>query len=279
MFCSSTVLPVRGGATIRARWPLPIGETMSMTRGGQVLAGRILDFELQPLVRIERRQIVEVDLVAGLFRVLEIDRVAFQQREIALALLRAANDALDRVAGAQAEAADLGGRDIDVVGSGKIIGVGRAQEGEAVLQDFDDALADDLDVQAGELLENGEHQFLLAHDRGVLDLVFLGEGEEFGRRFFLQVFEFHFPHRGTFRSGTLGLQLPPSRWCGGKRVGASEAASALSGPRPAAAGSGDPRPQDVRYDEWAFLLAAFVGTFNGFCAIRAKSTQLRLEGL
>jgi hypothetical protein len=30
MFCSSTVLPVRGGATIRARWPLPLG----LGRGG-----------------------------------------------------------------------------------------------------------------------------------------------------------------------------------------------------------------------------------------------------
>ncbi len=32
MFCSSTVLPVRGWATIRQRWPLPIGATRSMTR-------------------------------------------------------------------------------------------------------------------------------------------------------------------------------------------------------------------------------------------------------
>jgi hypothetical protein len=32
MFCSITVLPVRGGATISARWPKPIGETSSMTR-------------------------------------------------------------------------------------------------------------------------------------------------------------------------------------------------------------------------------------------------------
>ena len=31
-FCSNTVLPVRGGATISARWPLPSGETMSITR-------------------------------------------------------------------------------------------------------------------------------------------------------------------------------------------------------------------------------------------------------
>ena len=32
MFCSITVLPVRGGATTRARWPLPMGATRSMTR-------------------------------------------------------------------------------------------------------------------------------------------------------------------------------------------------------------------------------------------------------
>ena len=32
MFCSITVLPVRGGATIRARWPMPIGAIRSMMR-------------------------------------------------------------------------------------------------------------------------------------------------------------------------------------------------------------------------------------------------------
>ena len=32
MFCSSTVLPVRGGATMRARWPWPRGVIRSMTR-------------------------------------------------------------------------------------------------------------------------------------------------------------------------------------------------------------------------------------------------------
>ena len=39
----------------------------------QVLVGRILDLHLEPLVGIERRQVVEVDLVARLVRVLEID--------------------------------------------------------------------------------------------------------------------------------------------------------------------------------------------------------------
>ena len=32
IFCNSIVLPVRGGATIKPRWPLPIGVTRSITR-------------------------------------------------------------------------------------------------------------------------------------------------------------------------------------------------------------------------------------------------------
>ena len=32
MDCSSMVLPVRGGATMRPRWPLPTGVSRSMTR-------------------------------------------------------------------------------------------------------------------------------------------------------------------------------------------------------------------------------------------------------
>ena len=90
--------------------------------------------------------------------------------------------------------ADLRGRDIDVVGTGEIIGVGRAQEAEAVLQHLDDALADDLDVAAGELLQNREQQFLLAQERGVLDFMLLGESEEFGGGLGLQVRKFDFPH-------------------------------------------------------------------------------------
>ena len=32
IFCIRTVLPVRGGATIRPRWPMPMGVSRSMTR-------------------------------------------------------------------------------------------------------------------------------------------------------------------------------------------------------------------------------------------------------
>ena len=63
MFCSSIVLPVRGGATIRPRCPLPIGTIRSMTR-----AERLSDvgLELDPVLRIERRQVLEEDLLARL---------------------------------------------------------------------------------------------------------------------------------------------------------------------------------------------------------------------
>ncbi len=60
-------------------------------------------------------------------------------------------------------------------GAGKVIRVGRAQEAEAIQQHLDHAFADDFDIAAGELFEDGEHQFLLAQDRGVFDFVFLGQ--------------------------------------------------------------------------------------------------------
>ena len=54
----------------------------------EILLGRILVLHVQPLFGVERRQVVEVDLVARLLGVLEIDRVDLEQREVALALLR-----------------------------------------------------------------------------------------------------------------------------------------------------------------------------------------------
>ncbi len=53
MFCSSTVLPARGGATIRARWPLPCGEMMSITRADLSFDRRIERVERQ-LARRDR---------------------------------------------------------------------------------------------------------------------------------------------------------------------------------------------------------------------------------
>ena len=159
-----------------------------------VLAGRVVDLHLQPLGRIERRQIVEMDLVPDLFGIVEIDRIDLEQREIALALFRAADRPLDGIAGLQREAPDLRRRDVDIVRSGQIIGVCGAQEAKTVLQHLDHAVADDLDVLRGKLLEDREHQLLLAHDAGVLDLERFGERDQIGRFLVLEFLEFHFLH-------------------------------------------------------------------------------------
>ena len=57
----------------------------------KVFSGRVFELEAEALVRKQRRQIVEIDLVLGLFRIFEIERVDLQQRKIALALFRAAD--------------------------------------------------------------------------------------------------------------------------------------------------------------------------------------------
>ena len=94
----------------------------------KIFARRILELDAEALVGIERRQVVEIDLVPRLFRVLEIEGVDLEQREVALAFFRAADVAFDGVAGAQAEAADLRGRDVDVVRAGQVVGLGRAKK-------------------------------------------------------------------------------------------------------------------------------------------------------
>ena len=130
-------------------------------------------------------------LVALLVGVLEVDRVDLEQREVALAVLGAADLAFDGIAGAQRKAADLRGRDVDVVGARQVVGVGRAQEAEAVLQHFDHAGADDLGILGGQLLEDRKHLLLLAHGAGGLDPDLLGEAQQLRRRLGLEVLEFH----------------------------------------------------------------------------------------
>ena len=185
MFCKSTVLPVRGGATINARCPLPIGDDDIDHPRREILAGWILNFEPQTLIGIERRQVVEVDLMPGLFGVLEVDPVAFKQREIPLPFLGASDDAFDRIASSEPQPPDLRRGHVDVVWTRKIIGVSRSQEGKSVLQDFDHAFADNLHVDAGKLLQDCEHQLLLAHDRRVFDVVLLGKRQKLCWRFLL----------------------------------------------------------------------------------------------
>ena len=199
----------------------------------EILLGRILVFHLQPLVRIERRQVVEIDLVARFLRVFEVERVDLEQGEVALAFLRAADMAVDGVAGAQAETADLRGRDVDIVRSRQIIRFRRAQKAEAVRENLDDAFADNVGLPHRELLEDAEHQLLLAHGAGVFDLELLRKGDELGRRLGFEVLEFHFPHTDcpmeNRASGGVGMQRGRQ---GEREVRRSWVAKGLGAPDP-----------------------------------------------
>ncbi len=126
---------------------------------GEVIAR---GFELEPLIGIERGEVVEEYLVAGFFGRLEIDGVDFDQGKIAFALLGGANLAGDGVAGAQVEAANLRGRDVDVVGAWQIVVLGSAEEAEAVGQAFEHAFGEDQTALFGLGLEDLEDQLLLA---------------------------------------------------------------------------------------------------------------------
>ena len=131
-------------------------------------------FQLQPLVGIQRRQVVEEDLVARFLGRFEVDGIDFDQREVALAFLGRADLAADGVAGAQIETADLAGRDVDIVGAGKVVVLGRAQEAEAVGQAFQHAFAEDQPALFGLGLKDLEDQFLLAQAGGAGDVHALG---------------------------------------------------------------------------------------------------------
>src|SRR4029077_8881704 len=137
----------------------------------------------------------------------------------ALAVLGRADLALDRVAGAQAEPPDLARAHIDVVGAREVVGLGRAQEAEAVLQDLQHAVAVDRDVVLGELLQDREHHVLLAERRGTLDLQLLGEAQQLRRCLALEFLEVHRGYSGCAGSGeenggirrALGVTRLPAR--------------------------------------------------------------------
>ena len=148
---------------MRPRWPLPIGRQQIHDAAADVLAHGL---HLDALLRIERRQVVEEDLVAGLFRRFEVDGLDLDQREILLAFVRRPHVAADGVAGLQIELADLRGRDVDVVGAGQIVVVGRAEEAVAVGQDFQHAFGEDVAFFFALRLKDLEDQVLLAEAAG-----------------------------------------------------------------------------------------------------------------
>ena len=173
---------------MRQRCPLPIGQSMSMMRVEKPL---VPFSRLNLALRVERRQVVEQDLVAGDLGRLAVDLVDLEQREVRLALLRRADRSAHAVAGAQVEAADLRRRDVDVVRAGQVVVVGGPQEAEAVGQTLEHAVAEDGLVLGRVRLEQREDQLLFAEPGRAFDVEPLRHLDELGHRLLLQFAQVH----------------------------------------------------------------------------------------
>src|SRR5688500_4399085 len=102
-----------------------------------------------------------MDLMTRFVRILEIDRVHLEQREIPLALFGTPDLPLHRITSPQREAPYLRRRHINVVRPWQVIGVWGSEEAEAVLQYFNNPFADDLDLIVSKTFQNTEHELLL----------------------------------------------------------------------------------------------------------------------
>src|ERR1039457_774492 len=183
--------------------------------GGQILGAAIAALKFQPLGRVKRRQVLEQHLVARAVGRIVVDLADLEQRKVALAFLRRADQPGNRIAGAQVETPDLARGHVDVIRPGQIEAVGRAQEAKAVLQDLEHAVAIDVLTIARVRLEDREDDVLLARAREVLQTHRLGHLHEFVNRLGLQLGQIHRAarERQIGRTDDLGVvladRLPP----------------------------------------------------------------------
>ncbi len=131
------------------------------------------------LVRVQRGQVVVENPVARLLGRLEIDRVDFDQRQVALPLVRHADLPGDDIARPQVEFAYLGRGDVDVVRPGQVVVVGRPQKSVSLGEDLEHPFGEDQPVFFRLGLQDGENQVLFAHLAGFRDIVFFGDLGEF----------------------------------------------------------------------------------------------------
>jgi hypothetical protein len=110
IFWSRMVFPVLGGDTMRAL-ALADGAEEVDDPGGSFFG---ISFEIQFLVRIQGREILEGYAVLGNGWLVVVHQLDAQHGEETLALLGAADLPVNRVAGLEVEESNLGGGDIDI---------------------------------------------------------------------------------------------------------------------------------------------------------------------
>ena len=116
--------------------------------------------EVDQLDRVDRGQVVEERAAARRVGVDAVDAVDAEQAPVLLAVTRGADDAGDAIADAQAGAAHLAGRDVDVVRAGQQAVA--AHEAVALVDDVEDAGRVDLAGVLGLTLEDLVDEIVLA---------------------------------------------------------------------------------------------------------------------
>ena len=149
-------MPAFGGETIRPRCPRPIGATRLSSRVERMFGAvsRLISSRGKMGVNESndgrRRAVSAIDAVDGLHA---------QQAEELLVVLWRPHLTADAVAGAKTEAANLRLRDVDVIRAGKESRT--AQKTEAVFDDLEDAVAEDLPIFLRLRAQQTHHLFLL----------------------------------------------------------------------------------------------------------------------
>ncbi len=138
---------------------------------GDVFLATHVALKTQMLVGVQRREVLEQDLVLAVFRRLTVDLVELDHCEIALAIFRRADFTFNGVTCVQVETADLRRRNVDVVGACKVGNVGRAQETEAVRQNFERAITIDRLALLRAVFQQRKDEFLFFQAVGAFNAV------------------------------------------------------------------------------------------------------------
>ena len=148
--------------------------------GGHVLGAAVAALELQARSGVQRREVLEQNLVASAFRHVEVDLAHLGEGEIALAFLRRTDETRQAIARAQVEATNLTRADVDVVGASQVTAVCRTQEAETVGKNFEYAIAVDVLAISGVGLQQGEDDILFALTGNVVDAERFAHAYQFG---------------------------------------------------------------------------------------------------
>ena len=165
-------MPVRGGATISPRCPLPIGVNRSRTRADRLslVVSSLRRSSGYSGVRLSKKILLRPRSGCS-----KLTASTLNQGKIAFAFLRGPYLPGDGIAGPEIELSDLRRRYVNIVGTRQIVIVGRPQKTETVGQGLQNAFAENETALFGLRLQNLEDEFLLSHSRRTLDIQFLGD--------------------------------------------------------------------------------------------------------